>query len=628
MPRILLATRHVFIYLRFAPLLSLMSFGLVAPAQSSASPPDQTNDQTEIVVVKEGLDFATTVLADPWDMSEFTDVSQFFNHAGHENDLVDFGVSDGVFSARTTGDYSELFFLYPGYEPGMINGKIGARLPIDTRQFGCFYVNMSVDVPASPYYYFTVMWAKDRSINWGNSPWGQTYGNILMPNTWKLYGINLHDWVYEDPPQNRWDSQPEWQGLRLTPVLKRPNAVFLIDWVRLTDCTPVYHAITELPKGTYDLWVGSGSPERQILAVEKFSPDASGSYAWDVQGLAPGWYNVTIKTTGTNPSIVKTFQLKVVAAPVIQVLRPSATSGQDYSTSKKEPWDMDPSDVSSVLCADEGYSDEHLLLDTKPPSQLSDGCVGDGANEADPRVFMNIPQSGDLSSYRYLSFAMQMDGAWSVPEEGMILRMIWKLDRDTKDCHYVSKGIALDVGHHTYWVDLYDPWNGAAEEKTPGSCPSETWSGQDRVGDLIEIRIDPNENITQNWFHQEIDWIRLTRIDTAVQGSVFPITILLNKPLTELKTIDFFYTDNPSNPTQHLAGSYTATISQAETGQYRAYLPMTRTSGSNGLPGYPFTYHWNTSGVPAGEYFICTRTDDGYQQTTYCSQAPVQIISQ
>jgi hypothetical protein len=39
------------------------------------------------------------------------------------------------------------------------------------------------------------------------------------------------------------------------------------------------------------------------------------------------------------------------------------------------------------------------------------------------------------------------------------------------------------------------------------------------------------------------------------------------------------------------------------------------------------TYSWNTASVPDGEYYICARASDGYNQSTFCSEAPVKVYT-
>jgi hypothetical protein len=37
-------------------------------------------------------------------------------------------------------------------------------------------------------------------------------------------------------------------------------------------------------------------------------------------------------------------------------------------------------------------------------------------------------------------------------------------------------------------------------------------------------------------------------------------------------------------------------------------------------------FSWNTASVTPGEYYPCVVLDDGFNQATYCSDAPVKVI--
>lgn len=562
---------------------------------------------------REGVDFATRNLGDPWDMSEFTDINQWLNHTGAQNALLDIQVQNGVFSARTASGSTYFFTLFGGYTPAMYAGKIGTLHPISSSAYACFYMAMNVQTQSSPDYYL---------LSWGDQYLpptisGMAYGLHLTPSIWKLYQIDLTSWPYITGMP--WTGRALWQSLRITPSLSA-NAIFAVDWIRLTDCQPVYVTLSSLSAGTYSLWVGTGSPERQILAVDTFSPQANGSYPWDVQGIAAGTYHYYVKAV-SGGQVVQQGQVTIVATPIINFSHPSPINGIDYATAAGNAWDMDPSDLVSIACANPAYANSLLLLDTLPPSQLPPGCVGPGAGEADPRLYLNTPDHGNLSVYRYFSFSAYMSGAWSVPEQGMVVRLIWRLDRPGEDCYYVSREIALDVGWHTYVIDLYDAWNGSPNEVTPANCPMVNWKDQAQVGPLVAFRLDPNENITGNVFHQEIDWIRLTRVDSVQRGTVYLIRISPNKPRSELNSLTFFYTDDLANPTQHLARLLV--LNPPPTLPFKAYLPLIGSNASVFQTGDPFL--WDTSTVTPGVYYICTVANDGYNQAYYCSDSPVEV---
>jgi hypothetical protein len=577
-------------------------------ALSAAAPADTT------FTLGEGIDFATRVLADPWDMSNFTDISQGINHSAG-NDLVNIQISNGVFSARTSSSYSEFYPLYPGYEPGLNSGKIGARFPIDSSAYSCAYVAMYANWSTTDNNYLILTWARDRLLD-KSGVYGQSYGNFIPKNLWQLFRIDL-----KNPPHlnnNGWTSQKYWQAFRITPSLVA-GTQFYIDWVRLTNCQPVYANLSGLPQGTYRIWFGS--PKPQILAIDSFSPSANGSYAWDVQGLAAGNYTYIV-VKKSDGSIIQQGQVNIVGSPIVTFTSPSQYSGQDYANSQGNPWDMDPTDVTRIDCVTYGFTNGILSLDT-----TSRACAGPGANEADPHIFLNSADHGNLSIYRYLSFSSSTSGyPWSVPDLGMIVRLFWSLDRPGYDCWYGSRAIALDNGWQTYTIDLYDPLNGMPEEKTPADCPLVSWRDQAAVGPVVGFRIDPNENITGGVMHQEFDWIRLTKVEQASQGKTVKIHILLNKPTSDV-SMQFYYTTDLSQPTQNPASTNPKTISAAAN---IVYLPLVFTIDPNYDPFVDklpadLTYVWNTSGVAPGQYYVCAKANDGYNQATYCSQAPVQI---
>lgn len=616
---------HIKYFTSIFTLLLLIAAGLSQITFSAAA---QADGQPEAAYsVGEGFDFATRVLSDPWDMEQFTDISQWLNNAATY--LLNIQVANGVFSATTASSYSEFYALFPGYIHGMNTGKIGAMYPIASSQFACYSMAMYSSWGTGTNY-FRLDWELDRynlfSGDQNVEVWGMSYPHYLTPNTWKLYSTNLNA-----PPtliNDAWSSQSAWQGLRIVPSTVA-NTQFSIDWIRLTDCTPVWVTFSGLPAGTYNLWIVHGSPERQILAKEAFSPAGDGTFSWDAQGVEPGAYTYIIKTTtGTT---VQQGTLNVDDTPIVSFNRPAQYTGIEYGTANGNAWDIEPSDVTSISCANYSFANGMLYLDTLSPSLLSDGCVGDGAHESDPHVFLNTPDHGNLSAYRYLSFNMSQNGTISYPDKGMIVRLFWRLDRPGDDCWYTSRAVPLEIGRFTYTVDMYDPRNGTPEAITPTTCPSVTWANQASVGPLVQFRIDPNENVLSWTFHQEIDWIRLTRVEPVRQGQPAEVRLLITDPVAELTTLDLYYTTDRSQPAQHPAARYTPpTIS----GPHLFFLPLTLRLPA---PSYsdPFiaalpadsVYWWDTTSVSPGTYYVCAVAGDAHTVAAYCSQAPFQIVA-
>ena len=606
----------------------LIVFGLLTTSVPLTNHPALADAQPEAVfTVGEGVDFATRQLSDPWDMKQFTDISQWLNHTSVPSyDLINIQVHSGVFSAQTQGIYSDFYPLFPGYSPGVNTGKIGALYPIASNTFHCFYMAMYATWPSTNTGYFHVTWAADRyltHIGDETYDWGTAYGNQINKDHWKLYKIDLNTHPYING--DAWTSLSQWQMFRINPS-NQEDTTFQVDWIRLTNCAPVNARLTGLPQNTYNLYLGWGSPERQILAESGITPAADGSYNWDVQGVEAGTFNYYVKKT--DGTIVQQGSLVVDGTPIAAFVYPAPYTGVDYATSNGNTWSIDSSDVTEVACASHYYSNGMLILDTLPPSQLSDGCIGPGAGEADPIVRLNTPDHGNLSAYRYLSMNVYQNGALSYPDEGMIVRLIWQLDRPIGvDCYYISKAIPLDVVRQTYTIDLYNSWNGTPEARTPSDCPLVSWVNQASVGPLVNFRMDPNENIMDFTFHQEFDWIRLTQVEQVPAGQPVTLRLRLSEPASQLRPISFYYTTDLTAPTQHTALPYTPTLNLSP---WAVFMPLAfnRTPDHDlDTPTADYVYHWNTAGAAPGTYYLCTIVSDAYTAASYCSQAPISIIA-
>ena len=293
----------------------------------------------------DGVDYATRVLRDAWDMSEFYDISQGLNLlSSPDQHLANIQVSNGIFSASTVGSYSEFFPLFPGYPPGTHSDKIGALYPINSSVFACFYMSMKSTWSIQNLNAFYVGWGPNDDTN---TPWGIAKSSNLSNNQWMLYQINLNSANLVPGYTIPWSSPQPWQYIRITPSIYA-GTQFSIDWIRLTNCQPVYANLSGLPLGTYSLWLGTGSPERQINVVASFSP-TNGSYAWDVQGLAAGSYTYYVKKS--DGSIIQQGQVNIVGSPIVTFTSPSPYSGQDYANFQGNPWNMEPSDVTRLDCA-------------------------------------------------------------------------------------------------------------------------------------------------------------------------------------------------------------------------------------------------------------------------------------
>ncbi len=550
-----------------------------------------------ISTVAQGKDFATLVLRTPWDMSQFSQISQVIN-LNLGNYMLNMQNSNGVFSANIQGPSAYFFLLYAGESNSIKVGKLGALYPIPTTVYKCLYLAMNLQSPQVP---------DQTNLQWGPDEALITNGGsairITENNTWKLYKTDLSNPYL--PYGTAWTSMPQVPWLRIMPST-RANSSVSVDWVRLTDCQASNFTLTGLQSGTYSISV-VGSSGRQIRVVDSFTP-SSGQYNWDVQGLDADTYTYYVKNN--SGTIVQQGQLKVNATPIVEFVKPSPTSGADYATQAGNPWDFsDPADIPSVVRASVSYSNG--LVNVTSPS-------GDPVWGADPILYLNMPHSiTNAAAYRYLSYRINTQWPWQDMAHGMLVRWIWGIPGG---CDLVSSPIPFDVGWQTYWIDFAVPFNNNIISKGD-NCPANTPTSWSTTPEVLRIRFDPNENCLGQDLFQQIDWVYLTQVDQATRATPFPIQISLNKPPQGI-AFNYYYTTNPQQPTQHVASQYAASP-PPPAGSHRLYLPLTLKSTN--LATSSLTFLWNTSSVTPGTYFICVAADDTKNQATYCSDAPVQV---
>jgi hypothetical protein len=257
----------------------------------------------------------------------------------------------------------------------------------------------------------------------------------------------------------------------------------------------------------------------------------------------------------------------------------------------------------------------------------------------DSQIFLNTPLDFNTNQYRYLNIRMETDWGYNWPNmpDGMVMRWVWGLPGasgaySSNRCYVVSQDIPFDIGWRTYSIDLYNAYNGSAEE-TSGDCTPDnpSWASSGTVKDL---RLDPNENVTAFSdpisggapFHQYIDWIKLTAMDSVARGTPYLIKLDLNRPPGDVSRAEYFYTSSLSNPTQHPAARWSP---PQPAGPFRAFVPLIwrpgSVAGADTLPDVDLSYWWNTNGVGVGTYYLCVRLTAGPNTTTFCSAAPLQV---
>jgi hypothetical protein len=575
----------------------------------------------------EGNDFATKVMRTPWNMSDYSEISQCINHSGQVIYLNDIKVENGVFSARSANNDAQFYPLFAGYWTAMLIGNVGHIYPIQSSTYKYLYIAMKVDSgpPISNPDMFQIFWFADERANAPGAMFGYSKGIPLYPEAgsgaptpgWKLYKVDLSSpqvhWG-ETP----WTGNPTWQGLRIDPTLQA-NVNFQVDWVRLTDAAPVPFPLSfNCGSGSCSVWVRPSGTNREILIESKITSP----YNLDLQGIPPGEYEYLVKNGIT---VIQTGSFSVNAAPIVNFLKPSPTGSQEYSLLNGNAWDMGDSSDAIVECAGYQFSNGMLQLSTPTGAAQPSGCWGGvawGSPISDPRMVLNTPVPFKSSEYRYLSFRMYTEAPWANIVRGMMARWIWTTQGPGGTCTYVSQDIPYEVGWQTITIDLFDAFNGSPETVV-GGCPATSWKDS---GTVVGLRFDPNENILGYPLNQKIDWIKLYKEDRSPWGTNFPIRIFLNKSPSEVQ-LSYFYTTDPKNyPTQQMAQPLAFAPLLGDR-VHKLFLPLVTNMYDPSYlpPPNSVTFNWDTSAVNPGRYYICVKASDSINQTTFCSDTPTVI---
>jgi hypothetical protein len=422
------------------------------------------------------------------------------------------------------------------------------------------------------------------------------------------------------PGKTTWNQAPggQWQGLRVDATLQQTN--FQVDWAKLTDCASVNLPISWTGSGNVSVSVQPKGTSRDILML---SSTSANPINLDTQGLEAGTYTYFVRK---NSVVLASGDFTVEKTPIANFEKPSFTSGVDYATNAGNPWDMsDQSDVLSTQCMQANLAGGLLLMDTVSVNNQVGSCNAGGYS--DPGVYLSSLGAADTTQYRYLTFRMFTSGPWQNVPLAMIARWVWYIQATSGQpadrCILVSYGVPYDVGWQTYTVDLLDPVDGNTEQTSFKYCPpGRHWSD---TGPALEMRFDPNENIMGQTMHQELDWIRLTKMDEVVYGTPFPVMIKLQKPWSELRSYQLYYTSDLKNPTQHLLQSFSDTALPQAAAPFKIFLPMVFNSFYSG-DGTEKIVRWDTSNVATGQYYLCVETQSPMgNKPIYCSEAPVWV---
>lgn len=612
----------------YSHLLFIILLILITATSSAVwSAPDAvtiTSPGASDVVFAELDDFATTVMGDPWDMNEPTDLFYYRDVSQIENGTFADGIYSGTLTNGAGGDRITLLSVLARNNAALRTGKNGYAFPIDTDRYR--YLTMRLFKSNSQINSGTFLYYKDDSLSAAVQGTGPTYSTPTSAG-WFTVVVDM-------------EASSNWSG-EVRDFIVKPfagtgaaGATMKLDYVRLTAEDPLAERPFTIEwsggSGDVTLYASLGDKtldenDYQILTV----PASDGEHTFQTGVLPAGTYYIAAQEGGSTSWSEGAIVINDV--PNFTITKPSMTSGEEYSASViGNEWDMnDVTDVNFDLkpwentCTNGGQFNAGIYsanFIANCNSTFIDPIVFLGGLNSDPD---NNAQDMliDTDKYRYLSYRYHLDAGEQNVGQGWVSRFGWwqtnRTDNITTQEIVMSRDVIVFEGWNTYNLDLWA--NDIVDEAHP---VQRSWlaSAPNR------LRFDPaelNSNLLPASF--EIDWFKLTAMDEVNGGSPFSIEY---EPNEEGATYTFYY-DSDTNPDNghNLIGSTARPATNAPAGTLGGsnliYLPALFSDFAQCTA--TGCYAWATSGVPAGEYYVCIEADDGLNTAYRCSEAPMIV---
>ncbi len=594
---------------------TILWLGVMLGATAPAAAQSLTIGGVSSVTSRAGVDFASTVVGDPWDFNERTDYVYMFSDDGAENPaFTSFATfSGGVMSGVSRGAAPAVQLQFEGVD-GALNtvGRTGVVHPIDANRFQrlSFRVRRSVGIP-DIVDRVGVFWFPQTTRAVGGFGLWQARG--MLPNarpanmmplanqssaSYQIYRLDL------DLPPLQGGGSAAWNGiirglkLRLAQSNTVVGSTIELDWVRLTERSTA--TTRRLQWNTLGGRVVLTAAHAQTGDVIQIYPDGTSGavdfpdnsfYDWDYGYLPPGTWTVTAQ----GPGATRTVTLTINPAPVLTILDPDAAGGRDFATTViGDAWDLtNPQDVTRYNGQTYQFTstqfDENGFLGVTRGGGLPDPFVqllDDGYGWGPPII--------DANTYHRLSFTIEYDrkdlmaGQALSDTWGGVARVAWGVADGTGYTPYtVTQDIfVLDGGPNTYTMDL-----ATFRDLTTLEAPiASIW--QASIG---TFRIDTDESATPRAIR--LSNIRLAADDEPNGNGFFTIRwraadALFTSGLTDSggsdATVNLYY-DTDLDPSQKTliaagvgasAGQHIWSVAGLAPGVYYVYAEITDTAGN------------------------------------------------
>ena len=439
-----------------------------------------TEPRVELSLV-EGDDFATSKLHNPWDFSERRDF-------GWEESFVggSIAASGGVWSGQVDQSSAYVFPLFHGFPNTVLAEglpgdrelpKFGTRHPIEAARYSLLSYRSNISHRTA----HAIYWNRAGE---GNDGWPN--GSDFVANSDALghfgeivsrpgFEVAIHDMSNLGQFEQ---SRGAWSGdvmsLRFDPSTGSPSGGWMsFDWVRLADprtgseirvawqsngiaqIAPVVSVYLDQDSSGYD-----GSALKHY--IDGSNP---GVFTLNSAALPPGRYYFYVTAHQANGSVVarSAYSAPIVirSRPQVQFLHPSPTSGEEYSRSTGNTWDMSESaDVSNLS----GWPAEwvRFVAPAFAIGEFQAVAVAEGATTSDAQVHVPVLQSApiDTARYRYLTYKLAVDGSGyptiaDKVRDGWVARTVfWGPEKYSPVGS--TKAHILYEGSRTYTYDLWD----------------------------------------------------------------------------------------------------------------------------------------------------------------------------
>lgn len=630
----------------FLLLLSIIGAQAAVSQAKPASPAALvfTNPGSSDIILSELDEFATVVMGNPWDMNEATDLSYYRGVSNLSNSAF----ANGVYAAQMNGDANDGAERITLLDAGAPNhtalriGKIGYQFPIDANRYR--YLTYRLYKSNVEQNSGVIRWYEDDTRT--SSVMGVSSSFVVPAGTgWHTIVVDLATAGLQAGGKSWSDTVRE---LIIHPFAGpgAANATVKLDWARLTAEDPRTARPFTIQwtngSGQINLYASPGDKSldtaNDILIATGVNAN-DGAYIFQTGILPAGKYYIA--AVAGSDVIWSDSALIVNTPPQIEITKPSMESGQEYAqTVIGDEWDMsDPQDINYNLQPWENPCVANQTFLGGVYSANLYQCPAGRSVYVDPILYiggMNPYAPGiqdpviDAGKYRYFSFRFYHSGTQNVLE-GWVARFGWwtvdSTDGQVIEDVVMSRDVILLEGWNTYRIDLWA--NDIVDESHSVQRP---WlnSSPNR------LRLDPSElNSSLLPVTVQLDWIKLTAVETVTQGEIFPISYnakssypgtatfyydLDTSPLNGKTFIDtrntaaaannWFTNDAKTNPNQ-----------QSVAATHQIYLPAVLNNYCNNC------VYWDTSAVSPGTYYICAEIDDSYNSTYRCSEAPVIVNS-